>query len=1018
MAESGKGSLGSLEALPPGQQREEASSQGATSSSPAEDGKGRVFGWKRWDKKKERRKKKPDNDDDDDDDDGGDDGGDDWPEDDEDRRQGHRAGKKYLPSQMKQPPDWPSGMTYKDYRKLLLHWSHKASQHFDESNFGYQLLQSTKIKTIRQVLIELSTAQLDDWLFCLNSIDREFGWTNAGEGYMRWHEFIHHQKSGKAKDGMEDFLLENSQRRDRMHELLFPPLTCPRCSCGIPHGLPSQVRGLILLDAANLDESQEEMVINTTGGEDAPPTHDEVKAKLKKLCGRERRQMRRNGQSVNIVDDGDDAQEEAEWENEEGDEEGEEEEGYWSDENGNEFWLGPDEKEASTIYIAVGTGKERKWKPLQRKGGPVKKHGGGSPSTGGAKPSAENPCRICGSPDHWGNECPQNPNKGKGKAKGKGRRKGRGRKPGSVGVATSTTPSAVAATTLTGAAGAASSSVRRDGDSSSSSGETAKDDCSQSGGEATPAEALTGAANKPVTTSSGLAPRQGILDNGATRVVMGLKEFKRWIPGNSKTGDPRIAKKSFSDRFYKFGDGRILNALFRGTMPTCLGGYRGWPGGHVVRGPLGTLVADPALGMMRACVDYWDYPRTGKPEVTLCPPGKPDVRMEVPVLKSPAGHWTIDLDCSTEEVKFVPVPERRVAESCGVVGCHPGDGVEKSGVVPAFSAALEETTQSPDASVAVTAEASVVEKEGFADPSQTASILSTPSALSSQVAGVAREVRSLVQKVAAPSTSLSSPSPVPSSSGAYPKDDKEIKRLRGLEPAVGRAGGKLAAGVGSLLLSSIQSSVAGLQSALEASSPLSVGAALGHLQHDVWEAAETAGMRDFFDEVCREVGNSRRSELCTDRRAAEATKRFHESVGVAHAEISPLPSGKFVVTDPEKKLVLPSVGYSPPQLRSIFGSASAAGTPVPVASAAPSVVRVPSGLPPTITTGSMPSSRTDAFHPQHLYGMLEGAEPWHSLEISSGTSALWSGDLRSHFLPLVGNKTSRASSYFRARCVL
>ena len=177
-------------------------------------------------------------------------------------------------------------MTYKNCRKLLLHWSHKASQHFDESNFGYQLLQSTKIKKIRQVLIELSTAQLDDWLFCLSSIDRKFGWTNAGEGYMRWHEFTHHQKSGKAKDGMEDFLLENSQRHDRMHELLFPPPICPQCSCSIPHGLPSQVRGLILLDAANLDESQEEMVINTTGGEDAPPTHDEVKAKLKKLFGR------------------------------------------------------------------------------------------------------------------------------------------------------------------------------------------------------------------------------------------------------------------------------------------------------------------------------------------------------------------------------------------------------------------------------------------------------------------------------------------------------------------------------------------------------------------------------------------------------------------------------------------------------------------------------------------------------------------------------------------------------------
>ena len=117
-----------------------------------------------------------------------------------------------------------------------------------------------------------------------------------------------------------------------------------------------------------------------------------------------------------------------------------------------------------------------------------------------------------------------------------------------------------------------------------------------------------------------------------------------------------------------------------------------------------------------------------------------------------------------------------------------------------------------------------------------------------------------------------------------------------------------------MLLSSIQSSVAGLQSALLTSSPASIGEALGYLQHNVWEAAETVGMRDFFDDVCREVGNSRQSELCSDRRAAEATKRFHESVGIALAEINPLPSGKFVVTDPEKKVVLPSVAFSPPRL--------------------------------------------------------------------------------------------------------
>ena len=62
-----------------------------------------------------------------------------------------------------------------------------------------------------------------------------------------------------------------------MHELPFPLLTCPQCSCRIPHGLPFQVCGLILLDAMNLDEGQE--------GDDAPRTHDEVEAQLKKLFG-------------------------------------------------------------------------------------------------------------------------------------------------------------------------------------------------------------------------------------------------------------------------------------------------------------------------------------------------------------------------------------------------------------------------------------------------------------------------------------------------------------------------------------------------------------------------------------------------------------------------------------------------------------------------------------------------------------------------------------------------------------
>ena len=174
-------------------------------------------------------------------------------------------------------------------------------------------------------------------------------------------------------------------------------------------------------------------------------------------------------------------------------------------------------------------------------------------------------------------------------------------------------------------------------------------------------------------------------------------------------------------------------------------------------------------------------------------------------------------------------------------------------------------------------------------------------------------------------------------------------------------------------------------------SPLPSPAPLRVLVRRSATSSTTSGKRrsppacgNFLDEVCREVGNSRRSELCSDRRSAEATKRFHESVGIAHAEINPLPSGKFVVTDPEKKIVLPSVSYTPRRLRSFFEPSSSPPSISPPASVSVSSGSLSSGPPPKIVTGSMPRTRTDAFHPQHLFG----SDPRHSLDISSGTSAL------------------------------
>ena len=104
--------------------------------------------------------------------------------------------------------------------------------------------------------------------------------TMAAEGFVRWTDFIHHRKSGKAKDGMDDFLTEHRTRHTKMHDLLFEPIPCPHCTGLVPHDHPDQVKGLILTDAANLDEAQEELLLSTTGTGEEPPTHDVVEAKL------------------------------------------------------------------------------------------------------------------------------------------------------------------------------------------------------------------------------------------------------------------------------------------------------------------------------------------------------------------------------------------------------------------------------------------------------------------------------------------------------------------------------------------------------------------------------------------------------------------------------------------------------------------------------------------------------------------------------------------------------------------
>ena len=78
---------------------------------------------------------------------------------------------------------------------------------------------------------------------------------------------------------------------------------------------------------------------------------------------------------------------------------------------------------------------------------------------------------------------------------------------------------------------------------------------------------------------------------------------------------------------FRFGDGRIVRALFKAQMPTTSGGYRGWLMSHFIAGSLHMILADPALGAQRAVLDYQEYPTRGKPRVEVSAPGKPKIRM-------------------------------------------------------------------------------------------------------------------------------------------------------------------------------------------------------------------------------------------------------------------------------------------------------------------------------------------------------------------------------------------------------
>ena len=166
-------------------------------------------------------------------------------------------------------------------------------------------------------------------------------------------------KPGEPKKGMEEFLFDHRQRCDKMHALLFPPLDCPRGGGKVPHGMPDRIQSLVVLDAVNLEETQEETILATTGdeGEEVPPIN-QLRAKLKRLYGKESNRRRQKHGSVNLLEDGDeDDQGEVDGEEDERGEETVDQGEYCEGDDGRNYWAGPDENGISFLYVAVGSGK-------------------------------------------------------------------------------------------------------------------------------------------------------------------------------------------------------------------------------------------------------------------------------------------------------------------------------------------------------------------------------------------------------------------------------------------------------------------------------------------------------------------------------------------------------------------------------------------------------------------------------------------------------------------------------------
>ena len=661
-------------------------------------------------------------------------------------------------------------MSFRTWFRLLSLWVKKARQHLDSSTFGMLILNTAKVSRLRSLLLKLLETGLEDVDKILDEISTEFKWTSSGEGYMHYKAFIRRMKTGKPRDGMEEFLRKYEHLYEKFVECVMPG-----------QDLPSELKAYILLDACNLGDDQKDLLLGLASPDHAPPKYDPLKAKIRRTFGREAAGVKSGhggGTGLLVVDEG------REDENDHDDHdvyEEEEEAGavpepdggeVFVGDDGREYYVGPDGNGATTIFVATkqgGSGKKgakRNWVPFKK--GPGLGGGGGPGGTKGGKtkgrgkgkrsgPSAQNPCRYCGEPDHWGDECSNPPEWAKKEIEE--RKEARARKGGGkTGVIKIATAATVAGAAITTAGGQCLHGCRHGGHMSSTPRGPA------GGRGTTPQQThrgkLTGNLQCPTSLRSfesigtvvdvriaygdapksaqGAAAREAIVDNGAGDQVMGLATYKNWVRGETQP------KRLPCQKVFRFGEGRVVRGLFRAMIPAWWAGRKSYIDVNVVPGNLSFLLGDPYLLQKWGVLDYWSVP--GKPALTVNAPG--DARVRSPLRRTQVDHWAIDLG------KDAVGAELLCRTESGILAEKPPSGGDWADNVGANVALASSVTAPEDQSALETPSGN----NGGMDASHLASELrSLLSSTAGQVRTLAGMMTGLVRKVRAHDQNLSQP---------------------------------------------------------------------------------------------------------------------------------------------------------------------------------------------------------------------------------------------------------------------